>query len=319
MVTMRTAALFLFVGLAQAGIDLFEAEEDLWPNGVEYALEAPAAEVHLVLAFRSGLGTLGERNTAALASAHFVVEYNDADRQTCYWNQYRPLPFDADSNPEWAGDDDAPGLFVTEGASAELTERTLVIRLPRVNRWRVRVTPLYGDTENVRRVPTLVQVAEVRDGKPRDFEELDPLLPWEEVEVPAEAEEAEPLPEGTEEPLLEEPREEPVAWTTLESVGGTTIRAIRSGSVPRGNVYRDANNAARRRVPGKSRARGVTDPVMQPLPALQPMPKPIAFPEPVPGAPVAGTIPPWGAPRPFWDVPKPRAARPSSPRAPRHR
>ena len=113
---MRTAALLLFAGLANAGIELFEAEQDLWPNGVEYSLEAPAAEVRLVLAFRSGLGTIGERDTAALASAHFVVEYNDADRQTCYWNRYRPLPFDADANPEWAGDDEAPGLFMTENA-----------------------------------------------------------------------------------------------------------------------------------------------------------------------------------------------------------
>lgn len=174
---MRIAALLVMAGLAHAGIELFEADRNLWPDGVEVSLEKPAAEVRLVLAFEAGLGTLGERGTAALASARFVVEYNDADRQTCYWNQYRPLPFDAERNPEWTGDDEAPGLFVTEGSSAELTERTLVVRLPRVERWRVRVTPLEGSAGAVQRDATLVQVAEVRDALPRRFEELDPLLP----------------------------------------------------------------------------------------------------------------------------------------------
>lgn len=302
--TMRAVVLLFLAGLAHAGIELFEADKNLWPNGVEYSLEAPAAEVHLVLAFPSGLGTVGEKDTAALASAHFVVEYNDADRQTCYWNRYRPLPFDADSNPEWAGDDEAPGLFVTEGESAELTERVLVIRLPRVNRWRVRVTPLYGDTENVRRVPTLVQVAELRDAKPRLFEELDPLPVEEEVEVPAEAEEAEAPPE--EDPLNEE-RDEAVAFTTVVSVGNTTVRAIGSGSVPTGYAYRNANKAARRRACPPNAA-----PPRQPV-----FGAPVAGTIPPFGAPVAGTIPPFGAPLPYWAVPKPRAPRPSSPRAPR--
>ncbi len=299
---MRVMALLFLAGLAHAGIELFERDENLWPNGVEYSLEVPAAEVHLVLAFRSGLGTLGEKDTAALASAHFVVEYNDADRQTCYWNRYRPLPFDAECNPEWTGDDEAPGLFVTEGASAELTERTLVIRLPRVNRWRVRVTPLYGDTENVRRVPALVQVAEVRGSEPRVFEELDPLPVEEEVEVQAEAEEAEPLPEDTDEPLLDEEREDPVAFTTVVSVGRTTVRAIGTGQVAKAYAFRSANKAARRRACAATKAKdpGFGAPVAGTIPPF--------------GAPVAGTIPPFGAPLPYWAVPKPKACCPSSPR-----
>jgi len=307
----RAAVILLLAGLAQAGTEVFDADSDLWPNGVEYSLEKPAAEVHLLLAFKQGLCTRGEKDTAALASASFVVEYNDADRQTCYWNKYRPLPFDGDVNPEWTGADDAPGLFVTEGESAELTDRVLVLRFPRVNRWRVRVTPLYGDDGYVSRGATLVQAAELYDSKPKPFEELDPLpVPQEEVEVRAEAEEAEPLPE--EQPVADDGREEPVAWTTVESVGGTTVRAIRSGSVPKATGYFAATRAAARRRAAVNRAPGW----MQPLPALQPTPAPIPFPQPVGGAPVAGTIPPWGAPLPFWAVPHPRA-RPAAPRAPR--
>lgn len=313
---MRVVAVLLLAGLAHAGIELFEAEKNLWPDGVEYSLEKPAAEVHFVLAFHAGLGTLGERGTAALASARFVVEYNDADRQTCYWNQYRPLPFDEEANPEWSGDDEAPGLFVTEGASAELTERTLVLRLPRVNRWRIRVTPLEGDDGYVRRAATLVQVAEARDGKPRLFEELDPLLPWEEVEVRAEAEEAEP---PSDDELLEEPYEEEydgeaAAWTTVESVGGTTIRAMRAGKVATGYGYAQTaqtSRAARGRQQSGNNARKAARlnvmPWWQPQPALQPTPKPIPYPRPVAGAPL-----------PFWAIPKPKAlATPPTPRLPR--
>jgi hypothetical protein len=327
---MRAAAvLVLLVGLASAGTELFEVETDLWPDGAEYSFERPAAEVHLVLAFKSGLGTLGERGSAALASAHFVVEYNDADRQTCYWNRYRPLPFEEDLNPEWTGADDAPGLYMTEDATAGMTERMLILRLPRVNRWRIRVTPLYGDDEYVRRQATLVQVAELRDAKPRVFEELDPLPVEEEVEVPAEAEEAEPLPEEEEFPPVDDQREEPVAWTEVVSVGDAAVRAMRAGSVPKANGYRAANNAARRRAASGNRGapggRGASgnrapwgnpaDPTWQPLPKLQPRPAPLPAPRPVGGAPVAGKVPPWGAPLPFWAVPKPRAA--PAPRAPR--
>lgn len=311
----RAAVLLLLVGLAGAETELFEADASLWPEGVEYSFEKPAAEVHLLLAFKSGLGTMGERGTAALASAQFVVEYNDADRQTCYWNRYRPLPFEEDVNPEWYGAEDAPGLYMTEGASAGLTERVLVLRLPRVNRWRVRVTPLFGDDGHVRRQATLVQVAEVRDGKPREFEELDPL-PEVEVEVPAEAEESEPLPEE-ELPAVEEEPVEAAAWTEVVSVGSTTVRTIRAGSVPKANGYRAANNAARRRASGGNRGAwgNPADPTWQPLPSLQPRPAPLPAPRPVGGAPVAGKVPPWGAPLPFWAVPKPRRA--PAPRAPR--
>jgi hypothetical protein len=319
----RAAVLLLLVGLAHAETELFEVEANLWPDGAEYSFEKPAAEVHLVLAFKSGLGTVGERGSAALASAHFVVEYNDADRQTCYWNRYRPLPIEEDLNPEWTGTDDAPGLYMTEDASAELTERMLILRLPRVNRWRIRVTPLYADDVYVRRQATLVQVAELRDSKPRVFEELDPLPVEEEVEVPAEAEEAEPLPEE-ELPAVDDQREEPVAWTEGASVGGTTIRAMRAGSVAKANGYGAANNAARRRAAAGNRGASgnrwpwgnPADPTWQPLPELQPRPVPLPAPRPVGGAPVAGKIPPWGAPLPFWAVPKPRAA-PQASRAPR--
>ncbi|HEX5136220.1 MAG TPA: hypothetical protein VFY93_04550 [Planctomycetota bacterium] len=314
---MRVAALLLLASLAQAGTELFEVDSRLWPDGVEYSFEKPAAEAHLLLAFKSGLGTMGERGTAALASAQFVVEYNDADRQTCYWNRYRPLPFEAEVNPEWQGDDEAPGLYMTEGESATLVDRVLVLRLPRVNRWRIRVTPLYGDTEAVRRDATLVQVAEVRDAKPRVFEELDPL-PVEEVEVHAEAEEAEPLP-VEELPAVDEQREEPVAWTEVVSVGNAKVRTIRAGSVPQATGYYAANRAARRRAAGGNRGAwgNPADPTWQPLPSLQPSPTPLPFPRPVGGAPVAGKVPPWGAPLPFWAVPKPRAkAPPQAPRVP---
>jgi len=314
----RVAAILLLAGLAGAETQVFDAETDLWPNGVEYSLEKPAAEVHLVLAFRHGLCTLGERGSTALASAQFVVEYNDADRQTCYWNKYRPLPFDEEENPGWSGAEDAPGLFITEADESGLVDRVLVVRLPRVNRWRIRVTPLYGDTEVVRRGATLVQVAEVRDAKPRVFEELDPLPVEEEVEVPAEAEEAE-TPAAEETPAaVDDQREEPVAWTEVVSVGNTTVRTIRAGSVPRATGYQAANRAARRRAAGvNGPQRGnPADPTWQPLPALQPMPAPLPFPRPVGGAPVAGKVPPWGAPLPFWAVPKPRPQR-APPRAPR--
>lgn len=312
---MRVAALLLLAGLAVAETEVFDADDALWPDGVEYSFEKPAAEVHLLLAFKSGLGTLGERGTAALASASFVVEYNDADRQTCYWNRYRPLPFEADVNPEWYGDDEAPGLYETEADSAGLVDRVLVLRLPRVNRWRIRVTPLFGDDAHVRRQATLVQVAEVRDGKPRVFEELDPL-PEVEVEVPAEAEEGEPLPEE-ELPAVEEEPVEAAAWTEVVSVGNRSVRSIRAGAVPKANGYRAANNAARRRAAAGNRGAwgNPADPTWQPLPKLQPRPAPLPAPQPVGGAPVAGKVPPWGAPLPFWAVPKPQRA--PAPRAPR--
>ncbi len=324
---MRTLALLALAGLAQAGIELFEADRDLWPDGVEYSLEKPSAEVHLVLAFRSGLGTIGERSSAALASARFVVEYNDADRQTCYWNRYRPLPFDAEANPEWSGNVEAPGLFVTEDASSDLVERTIVVRFPRENRWRVRVTPLEGDEGHARRGATLVQVAEVRGSAPRAFEELDPLLPWEEeVVVPAEAEEAEPLPEE----FLEERYgdeydgyEEAVAYTSVVKVGRNAVRAIGSGKVPRGYGPALAGRTqggrpAWKRAPAnrsgndaRAAFRQNLMPWWQPTPALQPAPSPLPYPNPTPGAPVAGTIPPWGAPLPFWGVPRPKASAPA--------
>ena len=57
------------------------------------------------------------------------------------------------------------------------------------------------------------------------------------------------------------------------------------------------------------------DPTWQPLPKLQPRPVPLPAPQPVGGAPVAGKVPPWGAPLPFWAVPKPQRA--PAPRAPR--
>jgi hypothetical protein len=320
----RLAALLLLVGFAGAETELFEVDANLWPDGAEYSFEKPAAEVHLVLAFKSGLGTLGERGTAALASAHFVVEYNDADRQTCYWNRYRPLPFEEDLNPEWTGADDAPGLYMTEDATAELTERMLILRLPRVNRWRIRVTPLYADDGYVRRQATLVQVAELRDAKPRVFEELDPLPVQEEVEVLAEAEEREPLPEE-EFPEVEEERVEAAAWTEVVSVGSGTVRTMRAGAVPKANGYRAANSTARRRADSRSNRTASgnrrpwgnpADPTWQPLPSLQPRPAPLPAPRPVGGAPVAGKVPPWGAPLPFWAVPKPRPA-PQAPRAPK--
>jgi hypothetical protein len=57
------------------------------------------------------------------------------------------------------------------------------------------VTPLAGNTESARRVPTLVAVVEMRDAEPRGTVEPGPLpelveLPGEEVEEPLEAEEA---------------------------------------------------------------------------------------------------------------------------------
>jgi hypothetical protein len=320
----RAAALLLLAGLAQAGTKVFDQEKDLWPNGVEYVTDANTAEVHLLLAFKDGICTRGERGTAALASALFVVEYNDADRQTGYWNKYRPYPFDGDVNPEWYGNDDAPGLFATDGQEAGLTDRVIVLRFPRVDHWRIRVTPLYGDDAYVRRGATLVQVAELYDSKARPFEELDPLPVEEEVKVPAEAEEAEPLPEETSEPetpQTDDAQEAPVAVTTVVTVGRTAVRAIGSGAVPRAGVYRTANRAARRRADGAGFAHpgNPADPTWQPLPTLQPTPAPIPAPRPVGGAPVAGTIPPWGGPLPFWAVPRPRAkAPPSAPaRAPR--
>ncbi len=329
---MRTLAFLTLAGLAHAGIELFEADRDLWPDGVEYSLEKPSTEVHLVLAFRSGLGTIGERSSAALASARFVVEYNDADRQTCYWNQYRPFPFDAEANPEWSGNVEAPGLFVTEDASSDLIERTIVIRFPRENRWRVRVTPLEGDEGHARRGATLVQVVEVRGTEPRTFEELDPLLPWEEeVVVPAEAEEAEPLPEE----FLEEPfddgydgYEEAVAYTSVVKVGRNAVRAIGSGKVPRGygpalagrtqGGRTQAGRTAWKRGSGNTSGNNARAafrlnvmPWWQPAPALQPATV-TPYPRPTTGgAPVAGTIPPWGAPLPFWGVPRPKAASPA--------
>lgn len=315
---MRATMLLLLAGFAHAGIELYEVDKGLWPNGVEYSLEAPAAEVHLVFAFRSGLYALAGRGDAGLATAAFVVEYNDADRSTCYWNRYRPLPFDADSNPKWVGASDAPGLFETEGASAELTERTLVVRLPRVNRWRIRVTPLLGDTELVRRVPALVQVAEVRDAKPRVFEELDPLPVAEEEVVPAQEEATEEEPgEETVEDTGPPEAEGPVAWTTVESIGGTTIRGIRSGSVARGDYARNAFRGAGRRGWGwgqKGQASRTLKGYRTPLNGspvagtIPPFGGPVAGTVPPFGAPVAGTIPSWGAPLPFWAVPKARAA-----------
>jgi hypothetical protein len=325
---MRTLALLVIAGLAQAGsgIELFELDKPLWPDGVEYSFEKPAAEVRLLLAFKSGLGAMGEKGTAALAYASFVVEYNDADRQTCYWNQYRPVPFEAEVNAEWTGDDEAPGLYVAEGATASLTERTLVIRLPRVNRWRVRVTPLEGSAGAVVRDAHIIQVAEMRDAQPRPFEEPDPLLPWEEVEVRAEAEEAEPLPEEelVEEEYYEE-EEVAVAYTSVVSVGRRSVRAIGAGAVPRGYGYPQAVRAARSRgAPNGARgsggndaraaARGNARPWWQPPVALQPASQPVQhrkqplqpasaplqptsvtpYPRPVWGAPVHGKAPPWG-------------------------
>jgi hypothetical protein len=198
----RAAALLLLGALTEAGTDFHEVDAHLWPRGVEYELTKPAAEVHLVLAFKRGLYTIAGDGVAP-AGADLLVEYNDADRSTCYWNRYRPLPFDEASNPEWIAGD-APGVFATDGATTDVTGRTLVVRLPRVNRWRIRVTPLAGDTELARRVPALVAVAELPDAAPREFEELDPLEPPEElVELPG---------EEVEEPVeAEEPPDEPVA------------------------------------------------------------------------------------------------------------
>jgi len=185
--------LLVLGALAQAGVDFHEAEFYLGPDGIELELAAPAGEVQLLLAFRFGLYSITEEGDLAPAVAALLVEYNDADRSTCYWNPYRPLPFDAEANEEWAGSEDEPGVYLTEDATTEMVARTLVCRLPRAERWRIRVTPLLGNTEWERRVPTLVGIAERRDAGPRRVEGAEPLpalveLPGEEVEKVAEEE-----------------------------------------------------------------------------------------------------------------------------------
>jgi len=120
--------LLLLVASARAGVEFHEAEMYLWPGGAEIELAAPAAEVHLLLAFRFGLYAITEEGEMAPAVAAVLVEYNDAERSTCYWNPYRPLPFDGEANPEWAGSDDEPGVFFTEDATTEIVARTVVCR-----------------------------------------------------------------------------------------------------------------------------------------------------------------------------------------------
>jgi hypothetical protein len=307
-------AFLLLGGLAHAGIELYEVKKSVGPDGIEYSLEAPAAEVHLVLAFRRGLGTMGERATAALASAQFLVEYNDADRSTCYWNKYRPLPFDQEANPDWFNDDDSPGFYATEGASAEMTGRTLVVRFPSKNRWRVRVTPLLGDTDNVRRSPTLVQVAELRDALPRKFEELDPLpAAVEEIQDPAPAvEEEAPAEEVPYEEIVEEVYEEwPAYWGGGGGFGGPRDGSNGQGGHGRG-ARRGGNGWPGALSPPLKGYRTPTNgsPVAGTIP---PFGAPVAGTIPPLGAPVHGTIPAWGAPLPFWAVPKAKA--PSRPPA----
>jgi hypothetical protein len=336
---MTRAALLLLLGaLAHAGTDFHEVDVHLWPRGVEYELRRPAAEVHLVLAFKRGLYAIAGEGGLAPAGADLLVEYNDADRSTCYWNRYRPLPFDEEKNPEWVSGD-VPGVFATDGATTEMTERTLVVRLPRVNRWRIRVTPLEGDSALARRVPTLVAVAELLDAAPREFEELDPLeppeeelveLPGEEVEEPVEAEEPPAEEEDPYEELVEVVAVAPVCCPfcfTPFPVGCVKHGASGSyacGSCPGAVFYRgDGGRYCSKGGKTYTLARG-------PKPQLIPPPQPIAGsprafskqaafgPSAVtPGAPRAFTKPARfgpsvivpGSPRPFVVPPQPPICR----------
>jgi len=139
---------------------LTETEVYLRPTGsFEYEMAAPAGEVELVLAFRYGLYAIDEEGGQQAAVAALKVEYNDADRATSQWNPMRPA--DA-AGAGWAEDEAEPGVFACEGRTTEVTEATLRVHLPTVERWRVRVTGLVDDTSRERCVPTLLAVAELR-------------------------------------------------------------------------------------------------------------------------------------------------------------
>ena len=162
-----------WVAAGEAPLDAFLYEKDfvLEAGGDEpllavHEMEEAGYEVHLLLEFPVGLYRITEMGKLKEAIAGIMLEYNRADLPTDEKNPFRPAEFQQDANAEWnaggAGEDVISGIWLTRGETTARVERVLIFSLPAFGRYRIRMSGLFENTRHMRRVPTLVGVAEVR-------------------------------------------------------------------------------------------------------------------------------------------------------------